>query len=351
MRAHIKAEHGGFSEDQLTRLEEPGYHSIWLMHHSMHSNHSNRPVNDHWHGGEDDEPDVTDFMALAWEINEAHTDYALATIATNKATQDAINRGALSDPLILDALTQAYGAGLRTDLLLTDITERIHGAEYDPDALYGSTDAEMTADRLKDRIFHEQQALPVELPEMTNDEMREMIALNQHLLNELARAAMHDSLTGLANRRLFSEQLTAQLARSKRNGERVAVMFVDLDYFKTVNDTHGHDVGDALLVEVAQRLEESVRAGDVVARIGGDEFVLMLSDVRDAETAFDVARKIQSHLVAPTMIDGHELTIEASIGLAYSRPDDTEPTLVKRADSALYVAKENGRNTIEMEQS
>jgi diguanylate cyclase (GGDEF)-like protein/PAS domain S-box-containing protein len=157
--------------------------------------------------------------------------------------------------------------------------------------------------------------------------------------------AYHDVLTSLPNRLLFRDRITVALAHARRSRRAVAVMFLDLDQFKLVNDTLGHTVGDGLLRGAADRLVECVRADDTVARMGGDEFTILLSDIPDMRAAATVAQKVLESISRPIDVDGHELFITTSIGIALFPDDgmDTE-TLLKNADRAMYRAKEMGRN-------
>jgi len=156
--------------------------------------------------------------------------------------------------------------------------------------------------------------------------------------------AYFDALTGVPNRMLFDDRLAQALAHSRRRGERgLAVMFLDLDRFKTINETLGHGAGDELLRSVASRLTGILREEDTVARLGGDEFLFLLPDIDDVEDAARVARKVLAELVTPFSVHGHELHVSASVGIAMFPLDggDAE-TLVRNADSALYRAKEQG---------
>ena len=157
--------------------------------------------------------------------------------------------------------------------------------------------------------------------------------------------AYHDLLTGLPNRALFKDRLGQALAQARRHGQPMAVMFLDMDRFKIVNDTLGHLVGDGLLQGMAQRLRGSLREGDTLARIGGDEFMLLLPHVRSRDNAAFIAQKILASLKAPFEINDHEIYVGMSIGIAIY-PDDGEnmDTLIKHADLAMYHAKERGRN-------
>jgi diguanylate cyclase (GGDEF)-like protein/PAS domain S-box-containing protein len=157
--------------------------------------------------------------------------------------------------------------------------------------------------------------------------------------------AYHDVLTGLPNRLLFRDRITVALAHARRSRRAVAVMFLDLDQFKLVNDTLGHTVGDGLLQAAAERLVHCVRADDTVARMGGDEFTILVSDLTDTRAASLVAQKVLDSMSKPIDVDGHELFITTSIGISIFPDDgmDTE-TLLKNADRAMYRAKEAGRN-------
>jgi diguanylate cyclase (GGDEF)-like protein/PAS domain S-box-containing protein len=162
---------------------------------------------------------------------------------------------------------------------------------------------------------------------------------------EAVQSTAHsDPLTGLANRRGLDDRLRLALARNRRSGLQSAVLFLDLDRFKEVNDRLGHGAGDALLAEFAVRLRSSVRASDTVARFGGDEFVILLEDVRDRKNALRIAEKILGEARRPIEVEGQILEITATIGLAYSDATASDEELLKRADTALYQAKAAGRN-------
>lgn len=161
---------------------------------------------------------------------------------------------------------------------------------------------------------------------------------------ELYRLAHHDALTGLPNRKLFYERLGGAMAMARRQRRMLALMIVDLNNFKEINDTHGHPVGDAVLVQVAERLSRSLRETDCVARLGGDEFVVFASGLADAEDAENIARKIVDLLAAPVDEGGASAGLAASIGIAlYPDDGDDLETLVGNADAAMYRAKGQGR--------
>jgi len=160
---------------------------------------------------------------------------------------------------------------------------------------------------------------------------------------ELARHAFEDSLTGLPNRRLFLDRLRLALRRSARSGETHAVLFIDVDRFKTVNDSLGHHAGDQLLVAIANRMRTVVRPGDTLARLGGDEFVILVEDVSSVEEARAVAERVAAQLEEPVVVAAtHEVFVSASVGLALSQPDQLADDLLRDADVAMYQAKSRG---------
>jgi diguanylate cyclase (GGDEF)-like protein/PAS domain S-box-containing protein len=162
---------------------------------------------------------------------------------------------------------------------------------------------------------------------------------------EMTHLAQHDALTHLPNRVLFNDRLAQALALAERQGKQLAVMFVDLDHFKRINDSLGHDVGDKLLQSVAGRLIACVRRTDTVSRLGGDEFAILLSQVEQAEDAAVSARKILRSLAAPHIIDNKSVDISASVGGSAYPCDGRDPdSLLNKADTAMYEAKRRGRN-------
>jgi diguanylate cyclase (GGDEF)-like protein len=173
--------------------------------------------------------------------------------------------------------------------------------------------------------------------EISSDEMRA-------LHDVLSRQARHDTLTGLPNRAALTELLRTALDRSRLVGSEVAVLFIDLDGFKLINDSLGHPAGDELLVRVAERIQAAIRAGDVVARLGGDEFVVVLGDVDGIATATNAAERIGEQLERPFRISGNNATISASIGIALANADCLSiDDLLRKADMAMYEAKASGR--------
>jgi diguanylate cyclase (GGDEF)-like protein len=193
---------------------------------------------------------------------------------------------------------------------------------------------------------------------LEREQLRKEVALQRDQLRELA---FHDALTGLPNRLMLNDRINQAMAASKRSGLYGAVMFIDLDNFKPLNDAYGHEVGDLLLKDVARRLNESVREMDTVARVGGDEFVVMLSGLcadraASTEQAAGVAEKIRASVVVPYRLtvpthaqadDVVEHHCSASIGVVMFADHEASHTdILKRADVAMYQAKDAGRNTV-----
>jgi diguanylate cyclase (GGDEF)-like protein/PAS domain S-box-containing protein len=196
---------------------------------------------------------------------------------------------------------------------------------------------DVTAEREAEaRVQQALDALERKVAERTA-ELEDAKARAQHL-------AGHDALTGLPNRRVLEDRLSQALALSYRNRQQTAVMFIDLDRFKTINDSLGHSVGDALLKEVAQRLVKQLRVGDSICRIGGDEFVVVLPEVKRSSDVASVAQKVIEQLSNPVLIEERELVVTPSIGISVF-PDDGRDaeTLIRNADAAMYHAKEMGR--------
>jgi diguanylate cyclase (GGDEF)-like protein len=176
-------------------------------------------------------------------------------------------------------------------------------------------------------------ALEAQLVAVTHDEA------------QARHAALHDALTGLPNRTQFENRLELGLAQAKRHGRILAVMFMDLDDFKKINDVHGHDVGDAVLQSVADRLKEHARDDDTVSRFGGDEFLYLLTEIENAQDAVLIAEKIVSTIQMPCRLTIGELTITPSIGIAVFPIDGTTVgALIKSADTAMYKAKRGKSN-------
>jgi len=164
----------------------------------------------------------------------------------------------------------------------------------------------------------------------------------------IRQMAHYDGLTGLPNRRLLEDRMDQVLASARRRGTKVSVLFIDLDKFKQVNDERGHDAGDSLLKQVANRMRTALRESDTAARVGGDEFVVLLPDSGKLEDAVNVAQKIREQMERPfAMEDGSVLEISCSIGVAmYPDQADEARDLLRFGDEAMYLAKKQGRNAV-----
>lgn len=178
------------------------------------------------------------------------------------------------------------------------------------------------------------------------DEITARQNLELKLRESMARAekhfhlAFHDAATGLANRTLFSDRLQQALAQARRYRRRVAVLFVDINNFKNINDTYGHDTGDSVLQMVAKRLQGRVRGTDTVSRMGGDEFVCLLTEVKEKAAIAQIADSLNGAISEPSSFNGVDIIVKVSIGVAIGPQDGvTADTLIKNADSAMYQAK------------
>ena len=165
----------------------------------------------------------------------------------------------------------------------------------------------------------------------------------------LDRLAHHDQLTGLPNRLFLAAHLPAAIEEARRRKVPLAVLFIDLDRFKHVNDTHGHETGDKLLQAVSQRIKEAVRTEDIVIRMGGDEFVVVLNTVKNSNQVNDTASRINTALNAPLIIDGKPLVTTASVGVSmFPRDGEDVGSLLRHSDTAMYQAKDRGRNNFQV---
>ncbi len=162
---------------------------------------------------------------------------------------------------------------------------------------------------------------------------------------ELSRLAHYDALTAIPNRVLLADRLSQAIHRARRSGRMFAVCYMDLDGFKLVNDRHGHEIGDRLLVAVTRRLQESLRSDDTLARLGGDEFAALIGDLGSEIECFQILDRILENVAKPVHVSGQELSVSTSIGVTFFPSDEEDgDTLLRHADQAMYVAKQNGRN-------
>jgi diguanylate cyclase (GGDEF)-like protein/PAS domain S-box-containing protein len=194
----------------------------------------------------------------------------------------------------------------------------------------------MTADTVGTNLVHEPRIGGLVLN--TRDVTEQSVIKEQYM-----HQAFHDPLTDMANRSLFLYQVGHALARAQRQSQAVTVMFIDLDNFKTVNDSLGHAAGDRLLVEAARRLATCVRGSDLIARLGGDEFAVLLEETRDVTEALQVAERVGTAFARPFVLAGKEVFVTSSIGIARTEHGETSDELVRNADLAMYVAKQRGK--------
>ncbi len=179
--------------------------------------------------------------------------------------------------------------------------------------------------------------------EKRNNEFKIFIEKQKELY---AHQAQYDGLTGVANRELFLDRLTQALKLAERARTKVAVFFIDLDHFKEINDSLGHHIGDEVLIEVASRLQSQIRDSDTFARLGGDEYAIIVNSLHDIDKLSQIIQKLFDIMKSPIIVEEHQLSVSLSLGITIY-PDDglTRELLLKNADKAMYKAKESGRNT------
>ncbi|MDZ4825844.1 MAG: diguanylate cyclase, partial [Actinomycetota bacterium] len=216
-------------------------------------------------------------------------------------------------------------------------------APYVLDKRYRCADGSYTWVRVRASIMHATRHRPTQLLGYVED-----IAARRALEANLEYDATHDRLTGLSTRTVLYDQLERALASRRRGGNDVAVLFVDLDRFKLVNDTFGHLEGDVVLREVAERIKATVRPSDLPARLGGDEFVVCAPALRDPADAVQIAERLVEALQVPIASDGQTIVIGASVGIAFARDDSDPDQLLRDSDHAVYRAKERGRGRVEV---
>jgi diguanylate cyclase (GGDEF)-like protein/PAS domain S-box-containing protein len=302
--------------------------------------------------------DGSEFVGeMSWGMVESTGGPLLLAIGRDISERDAAERRWRALATIShSALGGADPAVLATDALeLMRMHLPISGAEVR--LAHGSVLAstgELTQEATEQSIGSGDQLLVAPDRELTDDERHLLHAVADVLATALARLrgeermrhdAVHDPLTGLANRTLLRDRLEQALARSRRRGGASGLLFVDLDNFKQVNDEHGHATGDAVLVELGQRLQKAVRPSDTVARLGGDEFVVVCEEL-DEQTAVALGRRLHDALEQPLVIGGLEHRLSASIGIALGQSDPDG--LLGNADAAVYRAKAHGRGRVEL---
>lgn len=267
---------------------------------------------------------ITGFVCVGYRVPGARL-FALAwLILLSGAVLLALRNFALIPTNFLTQHAMQIGSGLEMILLSFALAARFNELKHQREA----------ALQLNEKVLAQRVAERTEELEQAN-----------RLLSELA---LRDPLTGLANRTAQQQQLEQALARAQRRGEQLAVMLIDLDGFKPINDKHGHGFGDEVLVEVAQRLKQRLRDTDFPARLGGDEFVVICESVQSAEAAGQLAARLLQGLGSPIQVEGDTVHVGASIGIALSRGQDNATTLIRRADAAMYKAKAAGRNRVHL---
>jgi len=220
------------------------------------------------------------------------------------------------------------------------------------EALEKSADVEEKVQEAADELVVVNEALSGEIDARHAIEERlllshEALAISREEAKRARHESLHDEVTGLPNAALFRDRLKSALAQARRHSWRIAVMFIDLDGFKQVNDTYGHDMGDALLQLVAERLQAFVRGGDTVSRRSGDEFLFLMLEAKDEDNARAMAQRIIEVIAQPVLISGVELSVTASVGLAmYPGDGTTVAMLLKNADLAMYEAKGRSKKRV-----
>lgn len=220
--------------------------------------------------------------------------------------------------------------------------------------LNGEVFSDVIINRKKDgQLYYEEKTITPQMDRhgkilhfiSTGKDVTERIEAQERLYH----LAHHDSLTGLPNRVLLQDRLSQAIARIQWHDRKIAVLFMDLDRFKIINDTLGHAIGDQLLQVAAVRLSECIREGDTVARLGGDEFAIVLNDIADVNDVTPISEKIMTAMTKPIVINGHELFVTASIGISLFPRDGTDSqSLLKKADVAMYRAKSQGKDNVQL---
>jgi diguanylate cyclase (GGDEF)-like protein len=237
-----------------------------------------------------------------------------------------------------------YGSAIEIVLFLFALAERIIELRRDKDK---AEEAAMAAKREMVEVLERTEQ---ELERRVKERTCEITTLNNQLKEQEQRLkglAMYDALTGLANRTLLDERLSESLANAEQQSHKVALLLIDLDEFKPINDTHGHEVGDVVLQDIAMRLQRLVRSSDTVARLGGDEFVIVMPGLGDAARAVTIGENVIRELSQPVIMDELALAVSASVGVSFYPDDGSDAaSLLRRADMAMYEAKRAGRNRL-----
>ena len=260
---------------------------------------------------------------------------------------------AYESPAVSRVLGHAAGAGVgRSVLEGVHPDDRVRG-EYLLTDVLKSPGAEATAEFRTQHADGSWRVLEAVAKNLVDEPGVDGIVVNYRdvteraaLEDQLRHQAFHDTLTGLPNRALFTDRLEHATARRARDRRAIAVLFVDLDDFKSVNDTLGHPAGDLVLRDVANRLRTALRPEDTIARMGGDEFAILLEDAADRSTSEVIASRILEAVGVPFAVGGHELRVHASVGIALAATEESADELLRNADLAMYLAKSEGKNRV-----
>lgn len=267
---------------------------------------------------------VTSFVCIGYRVPGARL-FALAWLMLlTGAVLLALRNFALIPSNFLTLYAMQIGSGLEMILLSFALAARFNELKRQREAAL-----QLNEQILAKRVTERTQAL-----EQANQRLSEL--------------ALQDPLTGLANRTALQQHLEQALARSQRRHELLALMLIDLDGFKPINDRHGHGFGDQVLTEIAQRLRQYIRDDDLPARLGGDEFVVVCENVQSADDAQYLARRLLEGLDTPMHLEDRSVRVGASIGIALSQGDDDATRLIRSADAAMYRAKAEGRNRVQL---
>lgn len=267
---------------------------------------------------------ITSFVCVGYRVPGARL-FALAwMMLLSGAVALALRNFALIPSNFMTLYAMQIGSGLEMILLSFALAARFNAHKRQREA----------ALKLSERTLEKRVAERTEALELAN--------------RRLSQLALQDPLTGLANRNALQQHLDQALSRSQRGSELLAVMLIDLDGFKPINDQHGHAFGDLVLAQVAQRLRQYLREMDLPARLGGDEFVAICERLQSAEDAWQLAKRLLEGLDTPMHIEGRTVRVGASIGIALSHGRDDATSLIRSADAAMYQAKAEGRNRIRL---
>ena len=302
-------------------------------------------------------PSYSQTMALLAALTEGHTD--VTPVLTEALALDRPELAALL-PTIAGVFVLPFGnAGdcliwFRREICQTVDWLGAQSADNRATALSPRTSFDAWRQTVTGRSAAWEEIHIAEATELVRDIDQVLLRLAEA---QMAHMALHDALTGLPNRRLLVERITTALDRADRHGGEVAILFCDLDDFKRVNDTAGHAAGDAVLIEAAARLTSVLRAGDSVARVGGDEFVIVLEPVGDGDSArrvaagqrdpaTKIAERIKAELSRPIRYQDHEHVISVSVGITFAAPGGVAEDALRDADAAMYRAKQSGKNRV-----